>query len=120
MTEGKIPDGPWEIEQVPIESHGGSNTMWRIGPMSACIYDDWRQYERAQLSSEDIKVIAHALRAVPELLEAASLVQGELLDIVDDWEPGLWNAPEVNDLLRRLRRLIDIPTDALDKAKEMT
>lgn len=45
--------GPWEVKRVPIESKGGSNTCWVIGPFKACIYDDWRARENGISESEN-------------------------------------------------------------------
>lgn len=65
----KLTPGPWEIERVPIQSSGGSNTCWTIGPFKACIYDDWRQRDRG-FSEEDIEYFAKLMSHAPCLLEA--------------------------------------------------
>jgi len=65
----RITDGPWEIERVPIESRGGSNTCWKIGPLGICIYDDWRARE-AGISEEENRANAYAIYALPEILKS--------------------------------------------------
>lgn len=61
--------GPWEIETVPIESRGGSDTCHKIGPFNACIYDDWVPREKG-ISEEENNANAKLIAAAPELLEA--------------------------------------------------
>lgn len=72
VTQARHTPGPWEIERVPIESRGGSNTMWKIGPMVACIYDDWRPREKG-ISENANQANARLLAAAPELLEACKV-----------------------------------------------
>ncbi len=63
--------GPWKIERIPIESKGGSNTCWKIGPFHACIYDDWRPREIG-ISEGENEANARLIAAAPELLEACN------------------------------------------------
>ena len=60
---------PWNVERLPIQSSGGSCTCWKIGPMSACIYDDGRA-RSAGVSEAENAANALLLAAAPELLEA--------------------------------------------------
>lgn len=60
--------GPWTVERVPIQSRGGSNTAWKIGPFAACIYDDWRPRE-AGISEAENEANARLIARAPELLE---------------------------------------------------
>lgn len=61
--------GPWEVKVVPIESRGGSNTCFKIGPFNACIYDDWRPRENG-ISHEENEANAKLIAEAPELLKA--------------------------------------------------
>lgn len=61
--------GPWEVERRPIQSRGGSNTVWRIGPFHACIYDDWRPRE-AGISEAENEANARLIAASPDLADA--------------------------------------------------
>lgn len=70
-------EGPWKIERVPIQSQGGSNTCFKIGPFNACIYDDWRP-RHAGISEASNEANARLIAASPELLEAAKA----LLDVI--------------------------------------
>ncbi len=69
MNKTKHTPGPWTLERVPIQSVGGSNTAWKIGPFQCCIYDDWRN-RKAGLSEEEIKASAYLIAAAPDLLAA--------------------------------------------------
>ena len=61
--------GPWNLETVPIQSAGGSNTCHKIGPFNACIYDDWSP-RKSGISEEENLANAKLIAAAPELLEA--------------------------------------------------
>lgn len=69
---GNHTPGPWSLERVPIQSRGGSNTCYKIGPFQCCIYDDWRPRDKG-ISEEENKANALLLAAAPELLEACEL-----------------------------------------------
>lgn len=62
--------GEWKIERVPIQSSGGSNTCFKIGPFQACIYDDWRQYQEYGITTLENEANAKLIAAAPDLLEA--------------------------------------------------
>lgn len=69
--------GPWKIERVPIESRGGSNTAYKIGPMCVCLYDDWRARE-AGISEAENTANALLIVAAPDMLAALQeIVQGK-------------------------------------------
>lgn len=61
--------GPWTIERMPIQSCGGSNTCYKIGPFQACIYDDWRPRE-VGISENENSANARLIAAAPDLLAA--------------------------------------------------
>jgi hypothetical protein len=65
--------GEWKVERVPIQSAGGSNTCFQIGPFKACIYDDWRQYQEYGISTLENEANAKLIAAAPDLLEACEL-----------------------------------------------
>jgi hypothetical protein len=62
--------GDWKVERVPIQSAGGSNTCFQIGPFKACIYDDWRQYQEYGITTLENEANARLISAAPDLLEA--------------------------------------------------
>jgi hypothetical protein len=74
MSNTKHTPGPWTIERSPIQSRGGSNTVFRIGPFQACIYDDWRQEQERGISTSELEANANLIAASPELLEALKLI----------------------------------------------
>jgi hypothetical protein len=73
----EIETAGWKVSRVPIESRGGSNTAFKIGPFEACIYDDWRQRDRG-LSEADIVSAANLIAAAPELLQACKFALQQL------------------------------------------
>jgi hypothetical protein len=76
--------GPWTLERVPIESRGGSNTAWKIGPFCACLYDDWRNRENG-IGEAEAEANARLIAAAPELLEACkAILTLEELEMGDD------------------------------------
>lgn len=79
--------GPWAVDRVPIESQGGSNTCFRIGPMVACIYDDWRARERG-ISEEQQIANANLIAAAPEMYEALEEAVSLVHSAGDEQEDG--------------------------------
>ncbi len=77
MSEAKHTRGPWEIERVPIQSRGGSNTCFRIGPFHACIYDDWRPRE-AGISEQENESNAALIAAAPDLADALEVLLADV------------------------------------------
>lgn len=61
--------GPWKVERVPIQSSGGSNTCFKIEPVGACIYDDWRPRDKG-ITEEKNVANANLIAAAPDLLHA--------------------------------------------------
>jgi len=78
MSETTHTPGPWSLEQVPIQSRGGSNTCWKIGPFSACIYDDWRPRDIGIFEQEN-RANAYLIAAAPDLLAACKAVMADCL-----------------------------------------
>jgi len=75
----------WEIDRVPIGSRGGSNICYKIGPMAACIYDDWR-LEEAGYSAKDIALAARAIALVPAMVYLiGNIVNGNMQFDVDGY-----------------------------------
>lgn len=64
----------WDCQRVPIGSRGGSNTCWKIGPIQACVYDDWKQRE-AGFSEEDIALAARAIKLVPDMVAVLNQIR---------------------------------------------
>lgn len=73
----------WNVTSKPIESRGGSNTVFMIGDMNACIYDDWRQMDERGLSTEAVHARARLLAAAPALALAC-------LDALATIRAGRW------------------------------
>jgi len=81
--------GPWKNERVPIQSQGGSNTCYKIGPFEACIYDDWMQRERG-FYEDEIMANAKLIAAAPKLLEALiNLVNAASGDTIENLKIAL-------------------------------
>lgn len=117
--EGFTP-GEWEVVRVPIESRGGSNTCFKIGPFHACIYDDGQQAERGISTAANIanaRLIARAPKLVAEIrrlrAKLDALAEGDpagtLRRFVEYFETGARS----NDLQRRTLLAI---ADAIDRA----
>lgn len=76
---GHIP-GDYMLDNVPIQSSGGSNTCFRIGSFNACIYDDWRQVGRG-FTREQIAATARLLAAAPQLLAERDALRAALENV---------------------------------------
>ena len=76
MTVKHTP-GPWKIERVPIQSSGGSNTCWKIGPFQACIYDDHKPRD-IDISEGENLANARLIGSAPRMFS----VLGHLLSIL--------------------------------------
>lgn len=87
--------GPWKLERVPIQSRGGSNTAYKIGPMAACIYDDWTPREIG-ISEAQNKANAQLVSAAPDLLSACE----SALALLDDPDADGFASNRVEALLR--------------------
>ena len=87
--------GPWAVDRVPIESRGGSNTCFKIGPMVACIYDDWRARERG-ISEEQQIANAHLIAASPEMYWALQQLcnSGGVMEWLEMHSPCIREAAE--------------------------
>ncbi len=83
MTEYKYTPGPWTVNEVPIQSSGGSNKCFKILPIRACIYDDWKPRERG-VEYEENKANAKLIAAAPDMLEYLKLIKSA---------NGLWGTP---------------------------
>ena len=68
------------MDRVPIQSRGGSNTAYKIGPMTACLYDDWRPRE-AGISEAENEANARLIAAAPSLLAALKEVLAHVEDM---------------------------------------
>lgn len=81
---------------------GGSSTVFKIGPFSACIYDDWRQRENKVSEANNI-ANAHLIAAAPDLLAAcmtALKVVSELADIDSESRAG-WAHKELDTAIAK-------------------
>jgi hypothetical protein len=93
--------GPWHIDIKPIESTGGGNKCYLIGPFQACIYDDWRNAERG-ISGAELYANATLMGAAPDLLAACC----GMLEFIRAYPSLGFNDYLVNEI-----------EDAIDKAK---
>lgn len=87
----KHTEGPWKIERVPIQSQGGSNTCFKIGPFNACIYDDWRP-RHAGISEASNEANARLIASAPCLLEACKAMYSLLYHGSDNANPEVGEA----------------------------
>ena len=95
--------GPWELEQVPTQSVGGSNTCYKIGPFNACIYDDWTPRENG-ISEEENKANAQLIAAAPELLEALDNLLKNYVDGLSDINFMITNMPIVEQAQEAIKK----------------
>lgn len=79
MSEAKHTPGPWSLERVPIQSRGGSNTAYKIGPFTCCLYDDWRPREAGTSEGENA-ANARLMAAAPDLLAACKMALRDVGD----------------------------------------
>ena len=81
----------WEVEHKPIESRGGSNTMFIIGPFHFCLYDDWRREDRGHTYEQVLEAVDMVSRA-PALLAENERLRGLLQAGYDEagFEDGIW------------------------------
>ena len=98
---------PWSVEQVPIESRGGSNTCFKIGPFVACIYDDWRQRDRG-FSEDEIKANANLIALSPDILHVLITSEQTVRNIGQEfpWESDKYSICEqtskgMRDVIRK-------------------
>ena len=106
---GEHTPGPWKIERLSIGSRGGSNTCWMIGPMDACIYDDWRPRANG-ISEAENEANARLIAAAPDLLAALENIRDtiESCYIAGGWVP--LDAEEMESI-------VEMATIAIAKAK---
>lgn len=104
--------GPYLVEHVPIDSIGGSNTAWIIGPMQAIIYDDWRQTERG-FSSDQIKQTSELMALAPEMWDLIEQFGRAVTNMFEQLERGDWKDSE-GHCVRLNARMIDLKKPVLD------